>query len=78
MYLWFSKQIVKDVCIYEKTAWQVLKGKKDKKITLPPPVKSFFSDPHMPEARVFFLSFLPNFAPCLEIKQQDSTYRITF
>lgn len=34
MYLWFFKQIVKDVCIYEKTAWQVLKGKKDKKITL--------------------------------------------
>lgn len=79
MYLWFFKQIVKDVCIYEKAAWQVLKGKKDKKITLFSfPCKSFFSDPHTPKARVFFLSFLPNLAPCLEIKQQDSTYRITF
>lgn len=79
MYLWFFKQIVKDVCIYEKAAWQVLKGKKDKKITLLSfHIKSFFSDPHMPKARVFLLSFLPNLAPCLEIKQQDSTYRITF
>lgn len=53
-------------------------GKKDKKITLFFSMKSFFSDPHMPKARVFFLSFLPNLAPCLKIKQQHSTYRITF
>lgn len=78
MYLWFFKQIVKDVCIYEKTAWQVLKGKKDKKITLFfffSSYKEFFSlilvcQNHI---RVFFLSFLPNFAPCLKIRQQDST-----
>lgn len=79
MYLWFFKQIVKDVCICEKTAWQVLKGKKDKKITLFFFLwESFFSDLYMPKAWVFFLSFLPNLAPCLEIKQQASTYRITF
>lgn len=79
MYLWFFKQIVKDVCIYEKTARQVLKGKKDKKITLFfSPMKSFFSDPCTPKAGAFFLSFLPNLATCLEIKQQASTYRITF
>lgn len=54
------------------------KGLKDNTFSFFLPMKSFFSDPHMPKAGVFFLSFLPNLAPCLEIKQQDSTYRITF